>query len=288
LTGERLARAGTEEMAALVEAVKARFIEGRTLSEVTDRLLGAFFLMNEGGKEHTLMNRFLRLTCALEHLAVHDDVGKQNITLWFSLRGMLLSLHGLNGNAIPAKQLEPRVERLRKLREKHGRYPGPDSVVEILKAAYDARSQLAHRWAPGVAGSWYVTLYLDFLYRVVLSAIQTLLAIERSFAICTDRQLTFFYATCFQYLLLLSCREGLERGIPESELLLAYPSGVLRATDEDLPAEERRAIAQAALEVLRRAGLCVPAECKRLRCTPDGAVFGKYLHSRFELRYTYS
>jgi hypothetical protein len=281
----KLGATAQPNIATLLSAATRRYIEGEKLSEVVDRILGAFFLLNEAGKEHTLMNRFLRLVCSLEHLTSYDSVGRARITLWFSLRGMLLSLSAIPDGSLPTAALQSRLQKLARLFKEYRRYPKSVSLSEILRGAYEARSALSHQWAPGVAGAWYVKRYVDVLYCVVRGAISTLLTLNSDFDIKTDEELTLLFATCFQVLLLLSSATTNDEKLEIKNLAFAYPKGVLGTDKSRLGKERWKHVLDGAVFLLVRSKLCENTGNGYLCATWEGLVLGHDLHHNFELHY---
>jgi hypothetical protein len=284
----RLERAVGDEISFLIAQAKERYVKGQRLCHLSERILGAYFLTNEAGKERTLMNRFLRLVCALEHLTTYDNEGKARNTLWFSLRGMLLSLSRVKEVSILGKELEQRIPKLQTLFRDHEYYPPGITVVEILKGAYDARSALAHSWAPGVAGAWYVRIYVEFLYRVVMSAVRSLVDLSKKFEIETDNELSSVYAACFQTLLLLGSQDENVDTVEMAGLAFAYPTGILEMHSEKFDERKQRSILDAVKHILTSSGLCERTDEPGLRASVDGQILGQYLHRRFELQYRHN
>lgn len=284
----KLERAVGHEINFLIAQANERYVRGQSLCQLNERILGAYFLTNEAGKEHTLMNRFLRLVCALEHLTTYDKEGKARNTLWFSLRGMLLSLSRVKEVSIRAKELEPEIQKLQTLFKDHGHYPPGIAVVEILRGAYDARSTLAHRWAPGVAGAWYVRIYLEFLHEVVMSAVRSLLDLSERFDIETNNDLSSVYAACFQTLLLLSSRDENDDTIEMARLVFAYPTGILEVHSEKFDERKQRSVLDAVKHILTSSGLCERTDEQGLRVSVDGQILGRYLHRKLVLQYRHN
>ncbi len=284
----RLERAVEDKINLLIVRAKERYVKGHRLCQLSERILGAYFLTNQAGKEHKLMNRFLRLVCALEHLTTYDKEGKARNTLWFSLRGMLLSLSSVEEVSILCEELEQRIQKLQTLFRDHGHYPAGIAVVEILKDAYDARSALAHSWAPGVAEAWYVRIYVEFLYKVVMGAVRSLLDLSERFDIETDNELSSVYAASFQTLLLLGSRDENEDTIEMAGLAFAYPTGILDTHSEKFDERKQRSVFDAVKHILTSSGLCERADEQGLRASVDGQLLGRYLHRRFMLQYRHN